>query len=53
VLKLFVGATTTYGVPSRLRTDHGGENALICKAMVSFRGEGRGSAIQGKSVHNQ
>ncbi|KAK0132911.1 hypothetical protein N1851_031719 [Merluccius polli] len=41
-----------HGVPSRIRTDRG-ENVDICMAMNIFRGTRRGSAIQGRSVHNQ
>lgn len=51
VLQLFRGATVRYGIPSRVRTDHGGENVQVADLMTSHRGEGR--AIQGRSVHNQ
>ncbi|KAL2102318.1 hypothetical protein ACEWY4_001486 [Coilia grayii] len=53
VLDSFVGAVARYGVPSRVRTDRGGENAAVCLLMNIFRGLRRGSAIQGRSVHNQ
>ena len=33
--------------------DRGGENILVCQYMVDMRGTGRGSAIAGRSVHNQ
>ena len=36
-----------------MRVDHGGENSMICSYMEEERGEGRGSAIHGKSVHYQ
>ena len=51
VLKHFVMATSTYGLPSRMHVDHGGENNDICDLMELLRG--RGSAIRGTSVHNQ
>lgn len=53
VLELFRSATTTFGVPSRVRSDHGGENVGICEFMVTVRGVGRASHIAGSSVHNQ
>lgn len=49
----FLNAVARYGVPSRVRTDHGGENRDVCVMMNIFRGSGRGSAIRGRSVHNQ
>ncbi len=53
VYYLFTGAVRDFGLPSRLRTDRGGENELIKSLMNSKRGLNRGSCIQGKSVHNQ
>lgn len=53
VLDLFLEATIKYGVPSRVRCDHGGENVDVCLFMETYRGYGRGSAIRGRSVHNQ
>ena len=43
----------TTGFPSRIRVDQGVENADICLVMEIMRGFGRGSAIRGKSCHNQ
>lgn len=51
--KLFLEAVETYKWPSRVRTDQGTENVQIARLMVEKRGEGRGSIIQGSSVHNQ
>ena len=52
VLKLFIGATAEYGLPSRARRDHGGENNEVVTFMTRHRGPERGSILQGKSVHN-
>ena len=53
VYKLFREAVATYGIPSRVRSDKGGEDILVCHYMVTVRGVGRGSHIAGSSVHNQ
>ena len=53
VFESFVSATTKFGVPSRVRCDHGGENVEVATFMNVHRGTGRGSCITGKSVHNQ
>ncbi|KAF7325542.1 hypothetical protein MKEN_00403600 [Mycena kentingensis (nom. inval.)] len=52
VLELFLDAARTYGVPSRLRGDHGGENLHVAAWMEVYRGIGRGSYIWGRSIHN-
>ena len=52
VLDLFTEATHMYGTPSRIRTDHGGENVLIWQLMEEVGGVGRASYIAGSSVHN-
>ena len=53
VLSHFTSACINYGFPSRVRCDHGGENNEVCEFMEIMRGEDRGSAIRGASVHNQ
>lgn len=53
VYRLFRAATEEYGVPSRVCSDKGGENILLCQFMVTVQGSGRGSHIAGSSVHNQ
>ncbi|XP_062323656.1 uncharacterized protein LOC134024928 [Osmerus eperlanus] len=53
VLSHFVRATCQYGVPSRVRSDCGGENTLVALLMTLLNGQGCGSHITGRSVHNQ
>ncbi len=52
-MNCFLDAISKYGVPSRVRTDHGGENNAVCLFMNLFRGNERGSALRGRSTHNQ
>lgn len=52
VLKYFLEGTLEFGIPSRVRTDHGGENIRVWEFMEDNRGVGRGSYLAGRSVHN-
>ncbi|KAK6307905.1 hypothetical protein J4Q44_G00211760 [Coregonus suidteri] len=50
VMESFEAAITSYGVPSRVRCDRGGENDHICAFMEQFRGGKRGSSLRGRST---
>lgn len=53
VTHLFRSATERYDWPSRLRSDHGGENVGVWQVMEEERGPNRESFLAGTSVHNQ
>ncbi|CAI5687745.1 unnamed protein product [Oreochromis niloticus] len=53
VLSSFIRAVVSYGVPSRVRTDRGGENNAVCLMMNIFRGFDHGSALRGRSTYYQ
>lgn len=52
VMECFLAATREFGIPSRVRTDLGGENVRVWEFMEEVRGSNRGSYITGSSVHN-
>lgn len=53
VYQSFLEAVRKYHLPSRVRSDQGGENVLVAQHMVENRGDSRNSMIVGSSVHNQ
>ena len=55
VLSAFTSAVREFGIPSRIRTDRGGENLMVSRWMLEhpLRGPDRRSVIAGRSVHNQ
>ena len=53
VYNLFLDAVQSFGLPSRVRSDLGGENYMVARHMLQYRGVGRGSMLTGSSTHNQ
>ena len=53
VTDCFIKATLKYGVPSRVRSDHGTENVGIWRFIEKVKGRVRHSYIAGRSVHNK
>ena len=52
VYELFLSAVQKHQLPSRVRTDQGGENVLVAQHMIERRGAERRSVITGSSMHN-
>ena len=50
---LFLQSVEKYFWPSRIQTDHEGENVLVWERMIGFRGHNHGSALMGTSIRNQ
>ena len=52
VIEQFIQGVSNFGLPSRVRSDHGLENIEVARYMLRNRGLARGSIITGSSVHN-
>ena len=52
VLELFIKGVQEFGLPSRVRSDHGLENVGVAQYMLENRGLNRGGIITGSFVHN-
>lgn len=53
VLHLFEGAVEQFGLPSRVRSDHGVENVDVARYMLRAYNYENGRMLTGLSVHNQ
>ena len=49
----FSEAIDSFGIPSHIRSDRGGENTIVCQFMIAVRGCDRGSHIASPSTLNQ
>nr|CAH0111261.1 unnamed protein product [Daphnia galeata] len=52
-LSLFLDAVAKWGLPMRVRSDHGTENYGVCDFMLVARSDVTNPFMAGKSVHNQ
>lgn len=53
MLQHFVSACMHYGVPARVRSDHGKENIQVGLFMNMLHGTQSNSVLTGRSIHNQ
>lgn len=53
VLSLFQESVSCFGLPERVRTDHGGENVGIWRCMLATHSNDYLCVISGSSVHNE
>ena len=53
VLRAFQEGAEKYGFPSKVRTDHGGENIEVWRMMLDEHDERDKCVIAGSSTHNE
>ena len=53
VLNAFLEAVRQFGMPTRVRSDKGGENVLVVEFMLTHQEAVDRPFIAGRSVHNQ
>ena len=53
VVDLFRGSVSSFGLPERVRTDHGGENVDIWRCMLATHNHDYSCVLTGSSVHNE
>ena len=53
MLSLFTAAVSLFGLPDRVRSDHGGENIRVWQYMISAHHQDYTAVITGSSVHNE
>ena len=53
VLKSFQDGVANYGLPTKVRSDYGGENTEVWRFMIASHNTNYSSVITGSSVHNE
>ena len=53
VMECFQDGISRYGVPDKIRSDHGGENTEVWRYMISSHNGSYSSVVTGSSVHNE
>ena len=53
VLELFTEAVSHFGLPDRVRSDHGGKNIDVWRYMLAAHNNDQSSVITGSSTHNE
>lgn len=53
VLDNFHDGVSRFGLPERIRSDHGGENIGVWRSMIASHGNDYSCVVTGSSVHNE